>query len=138
MKYKLIKDAPIHYRYVDVHDEEHRMELYRTTELRLDKWLVVRETPCTYLVVPEWAVMPDGSVHGMKPKRVMKQASRAHCYPCKDLAFRSFKIRKEWQALHSERNLSRAKRALKLEQDSAKPVVPMKALCPFDQLKESK
>ena len=102
------KDLPIHYRYVDYHYE------HCSVSLELDEWIPVHETKCTYLLVPKWAVYGDGMVRYSKPKRVLKNSNKRYCYPCKDQAFESFKIRKEWQIKHANRSLARATEALKL------------------------
>ena len=105
---KVREDLPVHYRYVDRHYE------FCNVSLEIEKWIPVHETEQTYLLVPEWAVNAEGIVRYSNPKRVLKNSNKRYCYPCKDLAFKSFKIRKEWQIKHAKRSLSRATEALKL------------------------
>lgn len=112
-KYEKVRsDLPIHYRYVDYHYE------HCNITLELDVWLPVHETECTYLLVPKWAVYGDGLVRYSKPKRVLKDSNKRYCYPCKDAAFASFRIRKEWQIKHAKRSMERATEALKLTREN--------------------
>ena len=109
---KVRSDLPVHYRYVDHHYE------HCSVSLEIDEWVPVHETTCTYLLVPKWSVYGDGLVRYSRPKRVLKNSNKRYCYPCKELAFESFKIRKEWQIKHAKRSLARATKALKLTPDA--------------------
>lgn len=96
-----MKDLPVHYRYEDY-------ITYEGVEIRLNKFYAVRETPCFYFVIDEWAKV----LSNPRQRRVSKDSLRRHCYPCKDQALHSYKMRKKSQIRHNELALAKANAAL--------------------------
>jgi len=69
-----------------------------------DEYVCVRETPCSYWIVPKFYI-------SAKPRLIRKNAERSYAYPTKLEALVSFLHRKRWQIIHLERQLANAKQA---------------------------
>lgn len=105
------KLGPDHYRYVDDIGPE-------GVTIRCEKWLVCGETPQCWYVIPEaknYLVSNSFYAEALKNtrKRILKYAGgKKFCYPTRDEAFKSYRIRKHWQLRHTEHAFQRAKTAL--------------------------
>lgn len=103
--------GPDHYRYVDDIGPE-------GVTIRCEKWIVCGETPQCWYVIPEHAsylLGPAIYADSLKKtrKRVLKyEGGKKLCYPNKDDALRSYRIRKRWQLRHTEHAVQRATTAL--------------------------
>lgn len=105
---ELYNGLPIHYRYNDC-------AYLNGLEIKITKYYPVRETKCCYFVIDEWAkhlIKIGGDRLKSRQRRVLKNSLRRYCYPTKDEALHSFKMRKEAQVRHCEFSLAKAKQAL--------------------------
>ena len=84
------------YHYSQSYDENGRTEVY------FDHYEIIKLTPCGCWI----------DVWGKK-KFVIEQARKKWAYPTKELALKSFQIRKQWQIRHLERQLISAQAQLK-------------------------
>lgn len=75
----------------------------------LERFTVIRETPCGYWFVPDWmASFPHETIQEEK-RWVSKDAVRRHCYPTKQEAWVSFKARCRKRLQHKRRELAVAR-----------------------------
>jgi hypothetical protein len=96
------------FRYTDSQDA------YGYTHIELSLYVLFRETPCGYWIIPKWA----NSDHTKeKYKRwISKDSKKRFAYPTKEEALQSFKFRKQRQIWWADFNRARAESALsKLE-----------------------
>lgn len=105
------KIGPDHYRYVDDIGP-------KGVTIVCEKWLVCGETPQCWYVIPEsrsYLMSTSFYAESLKKtrKRILKYAGgKKFCYPTRDEALRSYRIRKQWQLRHTEHAYQRAKTAL--------------------------
>jgi hypothetical protein len=108
--------GPDHYRFVDNLDPQ-GLEVCCVT------YKVIGETAQCWYIADQYVVdlmrghqWPWVAAEVKKRrKRVLKDTgpcSKRFAYPNKDHALRSYKVRKQWQIMHAERSLERAKAAL--------------------------
>lgn len=104
-----MSNLPMHYRYDSYSNDGEESILYLT------KWAAIYETPCGYYVVPDWlycGVPSRPERYGKSAKWVSKTSHKRYCYPTKEDAFESLKIRKSRLVEHAKRRLRLAQSAL--------------------------
>lgn len=74
----------------------------------LTEYFVVKETPCGYWFVPMRASHLHAEIQKKYRRWVSKDAEKRYCYPTKELAWNSYKIRKRWQVRRLKGQLERA------------------------------
>jgi hypothetical protein len=111
-----MKLAPDHYRYVDTIGPE-GLEVHCLT------YTVIGETPACYYIADEYTARLHAGIQQSwivaqvkrSRKRVLKDGeehSKRFAYKSKDLALRSYKLRKSRQIGHAQMSLERAKAAI--------------------------
>lgn len=89
---------PVHYRYKDGVSPQGLLLIEQT-------FYPIKETPCFYFVLPEWSYnlyMRGIGDYGKQARRVSKNGVRRYCYPSREQAFESYKIRKNKQLWHAQ------------------------------------
>ncbi len=70
--------------------------------IELERFAVIKETPCGYWYIPEWMkVWSEPEQQGHK-RWVSKTARVRYCYPTKDEAWKSYRVRKYRQQGHQQ------------------------------------
>lgn len=99
--------GPTHYRYDTTWHGTH-VEPFLTT------FDVLQETPRGYWVIESYQAMWPAEIQEKKRRWVSKDSRKRYCYPSKEQAWESFKIRCQWRVTHLERQLEVAKAAAQL------------------------
>jgi len=104
---KIDKTLPVHYRY------DSQASRYGVS-IVLSRMYPTRQTECFYFLIHP----AQQSLHKAKERRVGKFSVRKYCYPTKEQALLSFKLRQEKRVEHAERSMAIAKRALRFLDDN--------------------
>ena len=99
---------PTHYRYTTQYFHTH-------VRAALHTFKVIKETSCGYWVVPEW-LYANATMENKYKRWVSKDGRRRYCYPSKELAWGSYRIRCAKRVGHLRRQLADAEAAAKIEQ----------------------
>lgn len=109
--------GPEHYRYRECHEEE-------GVGIYLERFVVVRETPECWWVcrvndvqLLRWCPLADARRRKWV-KRVSKVSSVKHCWPTLDEAWRSYRIRKQYELRRLEHRLDVIQQAFGAMPDS--------------------
>ncbi len=112
-----MENLPVHYRYTDSVDAEGLI-------LVEHKFYPIRETECFYFILPKWEhnLYINGQIsRADRAKRVSKSGRVRKCYPTKEEAFESYKIRKNKQLWHAQNALNIATLASLMLEDVTDP-----------------
>lgn len=112
-----MSNFPVHYRYKDGVDPKGLL-------LIEERFYPIRETACFYFILPEWQYNLYKYGNGnfeKRAKRVSKDGLRRKCYPSKEQAFESYKIRKQKQLWHAKNAINIAKLATEKLKDIKNP-----------------
>ena len=106
------KIGPDHYRYYASLDEE-------GVHVKCERFVVIGETEhCYYVITASMRHLAGIDWRNANPwqkklrRRVLKRSGRRYCYPDKQEALRSFKIRQRWRLSHAARSTAIAELAL--------------------------
>lgn len=103
-----MSNLPVHYRYKDAVDHTGLLLVEET-------FYPIRETECFYFILPEWQFnqykLGNGN-YEKRAKRVSKNGVRRKCYPSKEQALESYKIRKNKQLWHAKNAINVATLAI--------------------------
>jgi hypothetical protein len=80
-------------------------------EVVLRRYVVEKETPAGRWVVEDWAAGvsgPGSAIYDNSRRWVSKTARKRYCYPTKEEAWESYRIRKQWRVKHLKRQLELA------------------------------
>lgn len=105
----LTEHGPVHHRY-STRDE------YTTVSTWLDTFYVIKETEKGFWIVPAWAIPLPTFEEAKKYRRwVSKDSRKRFCYPTKEEAWESYKIRCSKRIGHLKDQLAIAEAADKLQ-----------------------
>lgn len=115
-----MNNLPVHYRIEETLEEDCNGIF---VNLYVRKYVAIRETPCTYLVMAEhdhhYAGVLGKEWTAKHTKRVSKTSRKRLCYPTLAEALESFKRRKQRQLSHLEYRTCLAKQALQAMESGA-------------------